>query len=141
SDRLDLARGLRGDRIRARRSEPAQFRGRRGSRRCARRRGDLMDASLCALMAISGPGIFFDGVTSARRTVTVELGANSLRVLTPGGDDLAEWPFGELAAYAAPEGVLRLGRAPGALPARLEIHDREPAAALPARLAPPQQLR
>ena len=98
-----------------------------------------MDASLYALMAISGPGIFFDGVTSARRTVTVELGANSLRVLTPGGDDLAEWPFGELAAYAAPEGVLRLGRAKGALPARIEIHDRELAAAFAARVGPIKQ--
>jgi Zn-dependent protease with chaperone function len=85
-----------------------------------------------ATMTTSGSAIFFDGMTSARRTVTVELGATALRVRGPAGEALAEWSYGGLAAYAAPDGVLRLGRAKSPVLARLEIHDRELAAAFTA---------
>ena len=37
-------------------------------------------------MTISGPGIFFDGMTSARHAVTVELGADALRARAADGD-------------------------------------------------------
>ena len=77
--------------------------------------------------------IFFDGVTSARQTVTVELGETALRVRGPDDAALAEWSYGGLAAYAAPDGVLRLGRAKSPVLARLEIHDPELAAAFAAR--------
>ena len=98
-----------------------------------------MDASLSALTAISGPAIFFDGVTSARQTVTVELGPAALLVRAPAGEALAEWPYKDLAAYAAPDGVLRLGLAKSPAPARLEIHDGDLAAAFTARLGHVQQ--
>jgi Zn-dependent protease with chaperone function len=84
-------------------------------------------------MTTSGSAIFFDGVTSARRSVTVALGASALQVRGPGGEALAEWPYGELAAYAAPDGVLRLGRAKSPVLARLEIHDRDLAASFTAQ--------
>lgn len=92
-----------------------------------------MDASLFALTVISGPAIFFDGVTSARRTVRADLGLTALAIRAPDGETLAEWRYGELAAYAAPDGVLRLGLARSPAPARLEIHDRDLAAAFTAR--------
>jgi Zn-dependent protease with chaperone function len=81
----------------------------------------------------SGSAIFFDGVTSARRAVMLELGETALQVREPAGEALAEWPYGALAAYAAPDGVLRLGRAKSPVLARLEIHDRDLAAAFTAR--------
>ena len=84
-------------------------------------------------MMTSGPAIFFDGMTGARQTVAVELGPTALRVRAPAGEALAEWPYRDLAAYAAPDGVLRLGRAKSPFPARLEIHDRELAAAVNAQ--------
>lgn len=98
-----------------------------------------MDASLSALTAISGPAIFFDGVTSARRTVTVDLGLTALAIRAGAGETLAEWRYRELAAYAAPDGVLRLGRATSPAPARLEIHDGDLAAAFMARVGSIQQ--
>jgi len=87
-----------------------------------------MDPEISVPMTTSGPAIFFDGVTSARRTVTVELGASALLVRGPDVELLAEWPYGDLAAYAAPDGVLRLGRAESPVLARLEIHDHDLAA-------------
>ena len=84
-------------------------------------------------MTATGPAIFFDGVTGARQTVTVELGATALTVRAPAGEPLAEWSYSDLAAYAAPDGVLRLGRAKSPVLARLEIRDRELAAAFNAQ--------
>jgi Zn-dependent protease with chaperone function len=82
----------------------------------------------------TGSAIFFDGVTSARQTVTIELGETALQARGPDdGAALAEWPYGGLAAYAAPDDVLRLGRAKSPVLARLEIHDQELAAAFTAR--------
>jgi predicted Zn-dependent protease len=75
-------------------------------------------------MAAAGTGIFFDGITSARRSVLVELGSEGLvvrdaeeRVM------LARWPYNELAHLAAPDGMLRLGRAGAAQTARLEVRE------------------
>lgn len=77
-------------------------------------------------MATAGTGIFFDGVTSARRPVLVELSPEGLVVRDPEERVmLARWPYNELDHLSAPEGVLRLGRAGAARVARLEV--REPA--------------
>jgi Zn-dependent protease with chaperone function len=84
-------------------------------------------------MTTSGPAIFFDGMTAARQTVTVELGPTALQIRAPGGEALAEWAYGDLAAYSAPDGVLRLGRAKSPVLARLEIHNRDLAAAFDAQ--------
>ena len=73
---------------------------------------------------MSGKGIFFDGITSARHPVLVELSAEGLvmrdaeeRVM------LARWPYNELDHLAAPDGMLRLGRVGAARTARLEVRD------------------
>ena len=75
-------------------------------------------------MAAAGTGIFFDGVTSARRAVLVELGSDGVVVRDAQERDmLARWPYDELDHLAAPEGVLRIGRAGGRPLARLEVRD------------------
>lgn len=75
-------------------------------------------------MAAAGKGIFFDGVTSARRPVLVELAADGLVVRDAEHRDmLARWPYGELDHLAAPDGMLRLGRSGAGTLARLEVRD------------------
>jgi len=75
-------------------------------------------------MAIAGSAIFFDGMTSARRVVVVELASDGVVVRDAEDRDmLARWPYGELDHLAAPEGVLRLGRAGAKTTARLEVRD------------------
>src|ERR1043165_4255125 len=75
-------------------------------------------------MAGAGKGIFFDGVTSARRPVLVELSRNGLVIRDAlERDMLARWPYDELDELAAPQGVLRLGHAGARTLARLEVRD------------------
>ena len=82
-------------------------------------------------MTTPGTAIFFDGVTSARQAVAVELGASGLHIGTPLGDPFAEWPYAELAAFSAPEGVLRLNRSGGAILALCDTVVTIPGAAIP----------
>ncbi len=74
-------------------------------------------------MTVAGTGTFFDGITTARREVTVELGANVMRIRAPDGAMLAEWPYGGIEARSAPEGLLRLAKTGNPSLARLEIRD------------------
>jgi len=75
-------------------------------------------------MTISGAGTFFDGATSAKHAVTVELAADVLRARAADGTVLAEWRYDELETVPAPEGILRLGQAGSPVLARLEVRDR-----------------
>src|SRR5689334_17719086 len=74
--------------------------------------------------------IFFDGATTARHDVVVELAPIALRVHDQNGSVLAVWPYDELETLSSPEGVLRLGRAGNSALARLEIRDASLAAAI-----------
>ena len=75
-------------------------------------------------MATAGTGIFFDGATSARRPVLVELSPEGLVVRDPQEHAmLVRWPYNELDHLAAPHGILRLGRAGAPRLARLEVRD------------------
>jgi Zn-dependent protease with chaperone function len=82
---------------------------------------------------MSAPGRYFDGHTSARRDVTVTLGANTLRIAAVGGGQLAEWGYAQIEGLEAPADVLRLGRRHSAGLERLEIFDTAFAAELDAR--------
>jgi Zn-dependent protease with chaperone function len=75
-------------------------------------------------MAAAGSGIFFDGATSARRAVLVELGTEDL-VVRDAEDRvmLARWRYDELDQIPGPSGVLRLGRLRAKETARLEVRD------------------
>jgi Zn-dependent protease with chaperone function len=88
-------------------------------------------------MASAGSAIFFDGITSARRAVVVELASDGVVVRDAEDRDmLARWPYGELDQLAAPEGVLRLGRAGARTTARLEVRDVALALAIDAASVP-----
>ncbi len=76
----------------------------------------------------SGAGIYFDGMTSARRDVVVVLAPAGLQICSPDGRSLSEWPYDEIEELTAPDKVLRLGRRGNAALARLEILDRSFAA-------------
>ena len=71
----------------------------------------------------TGTGVFFDGVTSARRNVAVEAAPEALRIRSPEGSTLAEWPYPELVGLHAPDHVLRLGRRRNPVLARLDVRD------------------
>src|SRR5262245_4930632 len=81
-------------------------------------------------MVRSGSGIFYDGITSARHTVVVELDRAALLVSAAEGYLLARWPYGDLEHLSAHDGMLRLGRAGSDVLARLEVRDPELAAAI-----------
>ncbi|MEA2984903.1 MAG: hypothetical protein QOD94_1157 [Alphaproteobacteria bacterium] len=77
----------------------------------------------------SGSGIFFDGNSSARQEVTVELAPADLVLRSREGQLLAQWPYAELDQVHSPDQVLRLVRGRESL-ARLEIRDPVFAAAI-----------
>jgi Zn-dependent protease with chaperone function len=81
-------------------------------------------------MTGSGQAIYFDGATSARHEVTVELAPAALRIHAADGGLIAEWPYAELEALSAPDSVLRLGRIHSPVLARLEVRDQALAAAI-----------
>jgi Zn-dependent protease with chaperone function len=85
---------------------------------------------------VRGRGIFFDGSTTARHDVVVELAPRTLRVHGVDGGVLAQWPYDELETLSSPDDVLRLGRAGNAVLARLEITDPQLAAAIDERSLP-----
>jgi Zn-dependent protease with chaperone function len=81
----------------------------------------------------SGTGIYFDGITSARHEVVVELAPAGLRISGRDGRLWAEWPYDEIEELAAPDSMLRLGRRESATLERLEIRDPPFAAEIDAR--------
>ena len=75
-------------------------------------------------MLAAGKANFFDGVTSARRLVRVELAPEDLVIRDDEHRDiLARWRYDRLDHLVAPEDVLRLGEIGARVPARLEVRD------------------
>jgi Zn-dependent protease with chaperone function len=85
---------------------------------------------------VSGHGVFFDGATTARQNVTVELAPDAVVVRAADGTVRAEWRYDELETMSGPADVLRLGRAGDSGLARLEIQDPQLAAAIDDRSLP-----
>ena len=83
----------------------------------------------------SGAGIYFDGLTSARSAVVVELAAAGLQISDRDGRARAKWPYDEIESLTAPDNILRLGRRGSATLERLEIRDPAFAAEIDARAA------
>jgi hypothetical protein len=86
------------------------------------------------LMTTTGTGIFYDGLTSDRHKVAVNIAADAIEVKTADGTLLARWRVDEAYPLATSNEVLRVGVVSGTVAARLEIHDAELAAALLPRL-------
>ena len=117
-------------------SRQAKLRARRGSCRRAECRRLLMPSAIEGSHAMnSGAGIYFDGVTSARRDVVVELAPAGLQISGRDGHLWAQWPYDEIEELAAPDNILRLGRRGSATLERLEIRDPAFAAEIDARAA------
>ncbi len=75
-------------------------------------------------MLAAGKAIFFDGVTSARRPVLIELAPDVLVVRDEEHRDvIARWRYDRLEQIPAPGGLLRLGEIGAIVPARLEVRD------------------
>src|SRR5664279_6604301 len=72
---------------------------------------------------MSGPGVYFDGITAARHAAVVLLGPETLQIASADGRLLATWPYDEIEGLASPNKVLRIGRRGNAALARLEISD------------------
>jgi hypothetical protein len=87
-------------------------------------------------MTSTGPAIFFDGVTSARHDVTVDLGTAALTIRSADGGAIAQWPYDEIEPLSAPKGLLRIGRTGSATLARLEVLDQDLAHAIDVRSVP-----
>jgi len=87
-------------------------------------------------MTISGPATFFDGKSTARHAVTVELAPHALLIRAADGTALAEWGYDELETLSAPHDVLRVGRTGNPLLARLEVREPTLAAAIDERSTP-----
>lgn len=85
-------------------------------------------------MATNGTGIFYDGLTSDRHKVAVEIDGDAIAVKAADGAMLARWPLDEVYPLATSDDVLKIGVASATVAARLEIHDRALAAALLGRL-------
>jgi hypothetical protein len=83
----------------------------------------------------SGAGTYFDGVTSTRRDVVVELAPDRLQISGRDGHSWGQWHYDEIEELAAPDSILRLGRRGSATLERLEIRDPAFAAAIDARAA------
>ena len=61
-------------------------------------------------MAHDGTGIFFDGATSAKRPVLLQLSPEGLVIRDAEERDmLARWAYGRLEHIASPDGIFRLG--------------------------------
>jgi hypothetical protein len=67
-------------------------------------------------------GIYFDGESSARREVAVVLAVDAVEITSLEGAVIARWPYTDLVALSAPDGLLRVARQESGL-ARLEIRD------------------
>jgi len=79
----------------------------------------------------SGPAIYFDGVSSRRRTVVLHL--SERLEIGEDGQALATWDYQDIRRVDGPTGVLRLSSLAAPALARLEIRDEALAAALVSR--------
>ncbi len=81
-------------------------------------------------MSSSGPAIFFDGETSARHPVTIDLAPEGLIIRDTAGAVLETWRYGELEQAASSDDVLRIARTGNRRLERLEVHDAQLATAI-----------
>jgi Zn-dependent protease with chaperone function len=92
------------------------------------------EASERLIMTTNGTGIFYDGLTSDRHKVAVEVAGDAIEIKATDGAVKARWRLDEVYPLATSNEVLRIGVASAKVAARLEIQDSELAAALLARL-------
>lgn len=81
----------------------------------------------------SGPAVYFDGVSSRRRTVTLR--CSDRLEIEEDGQAVAAWAYADIRRADSPTGVLRLSSLTAPALARLEVRDEALAAELVSRCA------
>lgn len=71
----------------------------------------------------TGTAHYFDGRTSARQDVTLELAPHALMILGAGGTVIDQWSYVRLKHLSAPDHIFRIGLRKNPVLARLEITD------------------
>ncbi len=71
----------------------------------------------------TGAARYFDGRTSARQDVTLELAPHALVIRDSGGVAVDQWAYPRLRHQSAPDHIFRIGLRKNPVPARLEVTD------------------
>jgi Zn-dependent protease with chaperone function len=71
----------------------------------------------------TGAAIYFDGLTSTRRQVSLELASHALVIRDAADAVIDEWPYPRLKHLSAPDHIFRVGLRKNPVLARLEITD------------------
>jgi Zn-dependent protease with chaperone function len=74
--------------------------------------------------------VYFDGVTSARHDVTIELAPEAVIIRDTDGAAIDEWPYPRIKHMSAPEPIFRIGLRGTSSLARLEVTDQDVAHAI-----------
>ncbi|GGE35892.1 metalloendopeptidase [Agaricicola taiwanensis] len=77
-----------------------------------------------------GAAVFFDGETSARQAIGIEVGPEHLRLRGVADALIADWPWSKVEVISDDAGMLRLRHADGPELARLEVADEELSSAI-----------
>lgn len=74
--------------------------------------------------------VYFDGITSARHDVTIELAPEALAIRAADGTVIDEWSYPRMKHMSAPAHIFRIGLRKSPNLARLEVYDQEVAHAI-----------
>lgn len=74
--------------------------------------------------------VYFDGITSARHAVTIELTADGVIIRGQDGAAIDEWPYPRMKHLSAPEHIFRIGLRKSPNLAQLEVYDQDVAHAI-----------
>jgi predicted Zn-dependent protease len=81
-------------------------------------------------VGMTSAAVYFDGVTSARHEVTIELNERAVVIFDRAGDLIDQWPYPRLKHLSAPAHIFRIALRKSESLARLEITDHDMAHAI-----------
>jgi Zn-dependent protease with chaperone function len=81
-------------------------------------------------VGLTSAAVYFDGVTSARHDVTLELNDYAVVIFDRAGELIDQWPYQRLKHLSAPAHIFRVGLRKSESLARLEIADQDMAHAI-----------
>jgi Zn-dependent protease with chaperone function len=81
-------------------------------------------------VGLTSDAVYFDGVTSVRQDVRLELNDHAVVIFGPNGELIDQWPYPRLKHLSAPAHIFRIGLRQSDNLARLEIADQDMAHAI-----------
>ncbi|MFZ5692345.1 MAG: M48 family metallopeptidase [Pseudomonadota bacterium] len=81
-------------------------------------------------VGLTSNAVYFDGITSARHDVTLELNDHAVVIFDRTGELIDQWPYARLKHLSAPRHIFRIGLRKAENLARLEIADHDMAHAI-----------